>query len=206
VRDRAHLDEVLDRLDEAGVREIFVIAGDAHTPAGDYASAAALLAAMGDRRAAFEAIGISGYPESHQLISDEATIAAMFTKEPFATHIISQLCFDPAVTTEWIAAVRARGTLLPIWIGVPGRVDRQRLLRISLKVGLGESARFLRGHRRWLRLALHRHFTPTRLLNDLAPTIASPEARVAGVHVYTFNEVEETERWRRQLLARLGAR
>src|SRR4051794_13342149 len=204
VRDRAHLQEVLDRLEASAVREIFVIAGDAHTPAGDYASAAALLEAMGERRAGFEAIGISGYPESHHLISDEETIAAMFAKEPFATHIISQLCFDAAVTAAWIRAVRARGTRLPIWIGVPGCVDRQRLMRISLKVGLGESARFLRGHRDWFRrLALHRHYSPTRLLEDLAGTIADPDARIAGLHIYTFNELEQTERWRRQLLERL---
>jgi methylenetetrahydrofolate reductase (NADPH) len=202
VRDRAHLDEVVDRL--RGIREIFVIAGDAHTPAGDYAGAAALLEGMGDRRARFEAIGISGYPESHHLISDEETIAAMFAKEPFATHIISQLCFDADVIAGWIAAVRARGTLLPIWIGVPGSVERQHLLRISMKVGLGESVRFLSGHRGWLRrLALHRRYDPNRLLDALAGVLADPDARVAGVHVYTFNEVEETERWRRQLLTRL---
>jgi methylenetetrahydrofolate reductase (NADPH) len=204
VRDRAHLDEILDRLEAAAIREIFVIAGDAHTPAGDYASAAALLEAMGDRRARFEAIGISGYPESHHLISDEATIAAMFTKEPFATHIISQLCFDASVVAGWIAAVRARGTFLPIWIGVPGSVDRQHLIRISLKVGLGESVRFLNAHRGGLRLALHRRYSPTRLLDALAGVIADPEARVGGLHIYTFNEVEETERWRRQLLDRLA--
>jgi methylenetetrahydrofolate reductase (NADPH) len=205
VRDRAHLDEVLDRL--AGVREIFCIAGDAHTPAGDYAGAAALLEAMGDRRAQFEAIGISGYPESHHVISDEETIAAMFAKQPFATHIISQICFDASVTTGWIRDVRARGTQLPIWIGIPGSVDRGRLLRVSLKVGLGESVRFLHGHRDWFRrLALHRRYSPTKLLNQLAPAIADPQANVAGLHVYTFNEVEQTERWRRRLLDRLAAR
>jgi methylenetetrahydrofolate reductase (NADH) len=204
VRDSAHLQEILDRLEAAAVREIFVIAGDAHAPAGDFAGATALLHAIGERRAMFEAIGISGYPESHHLISDEETIAAMFAKEPFATHIISQLCFDAAVTAAWIRAVRERGTQLPIWIGVPGSVERQRLLRVSLKVGLGESVRFLRGHRQWLRrLALHRRYNPTRLLNDLAGPIADPAARIAGLHIYTFNELEQTERWRRQLLERL---
>jgi methylenetetrahydrofolate reductase (NADPH) len=128
----------------------------------------------------------------------------MFAKEPFATHIISQLCFDAAVTAGWIRAVRARGTLLPIWIGIPGRVERQHLLRVSLKVGLGESVRFLRGHRQSLRMALHRHYTPTRLLDGLSDVMADPAARVAGLHIYTFNELEETERWRRQLLDRLS--
>jgi hypothetical protein len=29
-----------------------------------------------------------------------------------------------------------------------------------------------------------------------------PEMRVAGVHVFTFNEIERTERWRQEMLAR----
>jgi methylenetetrahydrofolate reductase (NADPH) len=203
VRDDAHLDEILQRLDAAGVREIFAIAGDAVHP-GAYHGAAALLDAMGDRRAQFKAIGISGYPESHHFISDEETIEAMFAKAPMATHIISQICFDPATVATWVTRVRARGTLLPIWIGVPGSVDQRRLLRISLKVGLGESVRFLRRHSGWLRLAFKRNYTPTRLIRDLAPLFSDPEARVVGFHVYTFNELAKTERWRRDALRRLA--
>jgi hypothetical protein len=32
-----------------------------------------------------------------------------------------------------------------------------------------------------------------------------PASRVAGLHVYTFNEVASTERWRQQALGRLAA-
>ena len=77
VRDHAHLEEVIVRLHEAGVRELFVPAGDATEP-GEYHSAADLLAAMGEYRSRFDRIGITGYPESHHLISDEDTIRAMF--------------------------------------------------------------------------------------------------------------------------------
>lgn len=93
VRDHAHLEEVIDRLHEAGVRELFVPAGDATEP-GEYHSAEDLLAAMGEYRFRFDRIGITGYPESHHLISDEETIRAMFAKAEMATDIISQICFD----------------------------------------------------------------------------------------------------------------
>ena len=66
----------------------------------------------------------------------------MFEKSPMATCIISQICFDPEVTAAWIAEVRRRGTTLPVWIGLPGTVDYAKLARISMKIGLGESARF----------------------------------------------------------------
>ncbi len=154
IRDRAHLDEMLDRLLAAGVRELFVPAGDAEAPAGEFEAAADLLEAMGPRRSEFEAIDITGYPESHHLISDEETIRAMFAKAPMATHIISQICFDAPTILDWIAKVRARGTGLPIWIGMPGTVDRTRLMRITMQIGLGESARFLRHHGNWIYASL----------------------------------------------------
>jgi methylenetetrahydrofolate reductase (NADPH) len=204
VRDRQHLSELLDRLRAGAVRELFVLAGDAAEPAGDFPGAAELLEAMGPRRAEFEAIGITGYPESHHLISDEETIRAMFAKAPMATHIVSQLCFDASTIAGWIAEVRRRGTDLPIWIGVPGKVPYARLLRVSVKIGLGESARFLSHHRNWMSRLIRRPFTPDRLVRELTPCATDPAARVAGFHLYTFNEVARTERWRLGLIERLG--
>ena len=204
MRDRQHLQEVMLRLQAGDVREVFVIAGDARQQAGEFADAAGLLSAMGGFRERFREIGISGYPESHQFISDETTIEAMFEKEPMATYIVSQISFDAEVIAGWIRRVRERGTLLPVWIGVPGVVDNRKLLRTSLRIGLGESARFLRAHRGWLRaFALRGRYMPTELLHELSPSFADPAARIGGVHVYTFNELERTERWRRELVERL---
>ena len=190
------------RLHEAGVRELFVPAGDATEP-GEYHSAADLLAAMGEYRSRFDRIGITGYPESHHLISDEDTIRAMFAKSEMATDIISQLCFDAGTIDGWIKNVRARGTHLPIWIGMPGCVDYGKLGRITMKIGMGESTRYLRHNRNVLGRVLTRQFKPSRLLRDLEPVVTDPAANVTGFHLYTFNEVGRTERWRRRTLERL---
>jgi methylenetetrahydrofolate reductase (NADH) len=205
VRDRVHLEEVLARLEAAGISELFVPAGDATEP-GEFQGAADLLEAMGDSRTQFDRIGITGYPESHHLISDEETIRAMFAKADMATDIVSQLCFDPATIGWWIGAVRARGVRLPIWIGIPGCVDHAKLLRVSMKIGMGESTRFLRHQRGMLTRLLTRQFKPTRLLNGLAQVVSEPDAGVAGFHLYTFNEVGATERWRQRTLSRLTQR
>ena len=197
VRDAAHLEEIVARLDAAGVHEAFVPAGDATEP-GQFPDAASLLRAL--RGAHLAQLGITGYPESHHFISDETTISAMFEKAPMATYIVSQICFDPATIEWWVRAVRERGTTLPIWIGVPGIVHNTKLLRISMKIGLGESARFLRAHRAWLKRLVTHTFSPDPLLRALAPLLADPAANVAGLHVFTFNELERTERWRQRTL------
>jgi methylenetetrahydrofolate reductase (NADPH) len=205
VRDSAHLEEVLARLSAAGIRELFVPAGDAAEP-GEFQGAADLLEAMGDTRTRFDRIGITGYPESHHLISDEETIRAMFAKAEMATDIVSQLCFDPATIAWWIGAVRARGVRLPIWIGLPGCVDYSKLIRISVKIGMAESARYLSHQRGWISRLLTKQFKPSRLLDGLAQVVSEPDTGVAGFHLYTFNEVGQTERWRRRTLDRLSAR
>jgi methylenetetrahydrofolate reductase (NADPH) len=204
VRDEAHLKEILGRLRADGVREVFVPAGDSPEP-GAFAGAADLLAAMGAEHGLDE-IGITGYPESHHLIDDDTTIRAMFVKAQTATYIVSQLCFDPETIRTWFARVRGRGTGLPIWIGMPGIVDNAKLVRISMKIGLGESARFLRAHRAWLRRLVTRTFTPDALVRGLAPLYGDPEAGMGGFHFYTFNELERTERWRQKAIQELTSR
>jgi methylenetetrahydrofolate reductase (NADPH) len=205
VFDVGHLERLLGTLREVGVSDALVIGGDVKEPVGSFAGAFDLLTAMAQLGHDLQAIGIAGYPESHPFISDEQTIEAMFDKAPLATYIVSQLCFDPAVIAGWIAAVRERGVDLPVYIGIPGAVSRARLLRISTKIGVGESARFLRGHRSVIaRLFLRGTYGSSNLINGLLTQLRDDSSSVRGFHIYTFNELEKTELWRRQTIERLG--
>jgi methylenetetrahydrofolate reductase (NADPH) len=199
VRDHAHVRDLLARMADLGIEEVFVIAGDAPQPSGPFEGAVDLLRAMAEVGHDLR-VGVTGYPESHAFIPDETTVRVMFEKEPFASYIVSQMCFDATVIARWIAAVRARGTHLPIHIGLPGVVDFARLLRVSKRVGIGDSVRFLRTQ--WSRIArLASGYQPDELIAGLAPTVADPAMNVAGWHLFTFNEIHRTEAWRQRLLA-----
>jgi methylenetetrahydrofolate reductase (NADPH) len=204
VRDRAHLGELMSRFAELGISDVFVVAGDADEPAGEFAGAAALLDAMHEMGHPFEQIGITGYPESHPLIDDWTTITAMFAKAQYATYIASQICFDSRITVDWVNNVWARGTCLPILVGIPGIVPRAKLMRVSAKIGIGESLRYLRKHNDFVtRFLRPGGFSPDRLIKGLQPVLGGPEEKVAGFHIFTFNELEETEAWRqRKIVAR----
>ena len=39
----------------------------------------------------------------------------------------------------------------------------------------------------------------------LRATVTAPGSGVTGLHLFTFNQVQQTEEWRRELLARAGA-
>ena len=202
VVDRAHLLELVARMAEMGVRDVFVVAGDADQPAGSFSGAAQLLDAMAEIGHPFEQIGITGYPESHPLIDDETTIAAMFEKARHATYIASQICFDSRVTVAWIENVWVRGTRLPIFVGIPGIVPRAKLVRVSTRIGIGESLRYLRRHGDFVtRFLQPGGFNPDKLIKGLGPVLAAPERKLAGFHIFTFNDLADTEAWRQRKLA-----
>ena len=206
IRDQAHLHEVLERVVALGRREAFIVAGDAKEPAGDFPDSVSLLTAIIAEPHGLKEIGVTGYPERHSFIDDDLTIQAMWDKRRIATYIVSNLCFSPRVVKKWVARVRRRGVHLPIYVGLAGVADPAKLLRMSTRIGLGDSARFLRGHSNWfMRMMQPGGYDPERFATGLLPELAAPERNVAGLHFFTFNEIEATERWRQETLARLRA-
>ncbi len=201
---RAELAEIVDRLTGLGVTAIFVPAGDAE-PVGQYRDALALLIDLAELGSPFDHIGITGYPESHPSIHDDVTIQSMWDKRLHATHIVSNLTFSAPVVRDWITRMRARGVTVPVLLGVPGPVERSKLLAMATKIGVGESTRFLAKNKGlFARLAAPGGFTGERFVLDCARALRSPEAAVAGLHVYTFNQIAETEAWRVDLRRRLA--
>ncbi|MFF4691602.1 5,10-methylenetetrahydrofolate reductase [Streptomyces sp. NPDC001307] len=205
LRDDAHLKDVAERLRAAGVDDVFVPAGDADPPAGPYDGALPVLRGLSDLGSPFADLGITGYPESHPLIHDDITIQSMWDKRTHATYIVSNLCFDARVLGDWIARIRRRDVTLPVYVGVAGPVQRAKLLAMATKIGVGESTRFLTRHPSWfLRFAAPGGYAPERLLSRSAEAFSGSSAAVAGLHLFTFNQIAETERWRRAALDRLG--
>jgi methylenetetrahydrofolate reductase (NADPH) len=205
VTDEAHLEEILRRLEGLGVREVFVVGGDAKKPVGPFSDAFELLCAMSEMGHDFEHVGIAGYPEGHPVIGDDNLRWALREKLPFATYIVSQMCFDPRVIVDWVVDIRRRGIQIPVIVGVPGVVDKKRLFQVSRKIGVGDSARFLRKHTNLVVSLLAGFFrsggyNPDRLVKELAPYVGDQDYNIAGFHVYTFNQVESTEEWRHQML------
>ncbi|MGD0082043.1 MAG: methylenetetrahydrofolate reductase [Acidimicrobiales bacterium] len=204
VQDAAHLRDIVARLTEQGIEDVFVPAGDADPPAGPFDSALALLTELEALGRPFPRVGITGYPETHPLIDDDVTIQAMWDKRRYATYIVSNLCFDPAILKHWVHRVRARGVTLPLRLGLAGPVERTKLVAMASKIGVEDSARFLKGHGSWLlRFGAPGGYSPSRLLDRLGPMLADPASVVEGLHVFTFNQLRETEQWRRELLEQI---
>jgi methylenetetrahydrofolate reductase (NADPH) len=203
VSGRAELTELVERLTAAGVTNVFVPGGDAQA-VGDYPDALSMLEQLTEMGSPFKDVGVAGYPESHPTINDDLTIQSMWDKRRHATYVVSNLTFDPGVVKDWVHRMRLRGITLPLLLGLPGPVDRTKLLGMATKIGVGDSTRFLAKQKGMMtRLVAPGGFTGESFLAKCAPTVGEPEAKVDGLHVYTFNQVAETEAWRQDWLRRL---
>jgi methylenetetrahydrofolate reductase (NADPH) len=206
VSGRTELSEICDRLTGKGITQVFVPGGDAD-PAGDYVDAFSLLEDLADLGRPFEQVGITGYPETHPTISDDLTIQSMWDKRRHATHIVSNLTFDPKAISSWVTRLRARGVTMPLYLGMPGPVDRAKLLATATKIGVGESTRFLTKHKgTFVRLAAPGGFTGERFLEQCSPALGAESALTEGVHVFTFGQIAETEAWRTRVIEGLTQR
>ncbi len=205
IRDRAHLQDLLARCVSAGIRDAFVVGGDAKDR-GEIHDGLALLRLMEELGHPFEAVGVAGYPEGHPSIPDEVLLSSLKDKQAHATYVTTQMTFDAGAITAWIARMRGAGVTLPIHLGLPGVVHLRRLLRVAARIGVRGSVRYLRKNRQIVRLLFGKSFAPERLLRELAPTLAAPEANVRALHLFTFNQIEATVAWQRQMLEESGSR
>ena len=202
VRDGDHLEEIARRLTEAGVTEIFVPGGDREEPVGEFESAYQLLVALDETEYSFEEVGITGYPEGHEFLGEQTLRTEMDKKAPYATFIVTQLCYNPEAVIEWIEKIRGRGVDLPVEVGIPGVMKYSRLLQISRKVGVGDSVKFLKkttGVVDFVRQIVGSRGTykPDELVDGLGPYADDEEYKISGIHIYTFNQTKDTEDWRR---------
>jgi methylenetetrahydrofolate reductase (NADPH) len=197
VRDRDHLDQLLNDIAQAGIDDLFVIGGDSPEPLGVYSSAVELLDDIAEHPRRPGRIGIAAYPEGHPLIDDQTLAAALERKSRIASYVTTQMCFDADTLTNWLREARAGGLTLPVLAGMPGVVDRRRLLEISMRIGVGPSLSFVRKQRGIRKLFSRPAAEADRLYDAIAPVVQDESLNVEGFHFYTFNQLVDTWRWER---------
>ena len=203
VRDRAHLSDLLARLRAAGVRKIFVVGGDVKE-AGAFRDGLALLRAIHDAGESFEEIGVPSYPEGHPSIPSDVLTRALEEKQQYAHYMTTQMSFNPSAVADWIFRVRRAGITLPIYLGVPGVLEVTKLMTIAARIGVADSAKFLAKHLGLLgHIARPGSFGADAFLRSLADTLAHPVANVAGLHIFTMNQVRPTAAWHQRLIVEL---
>ena len=191
---------------EHGVAEVFVIAGDAPEPVGAYEAALPFIRDFLAADPGVEQVGIPGYPDGHALIDDGEVHRQLHAKQVVLAEfgvggwISTQMCFDETMIREWIRRERAAGIVLPIRLGVPGVVDRTRLMKMGTRLGIGASIRFLAKNRSTvMHLMAPGGYDPTDLVVAFADD--AHDLGIEALHVFTFNSVADTRAWHDAIVA-----
>src|SRR3954453_23197804 len=199
IRDRAHLQELLERARAASITKAFVVGGDARDK-GEFHDGA-LLQAIDELGHPFTDIGVPSYPEGHPDIADDVLLAALHEKQKTATSMTTQMCFNPEALSSWLTRMRAAGITLPVHLGVPGVAELTKLMAISARIGVADSARYLKKNKSMVgNLMRGGSFGPDAFLEALGPTLVDRDAHVQALHVFTFNQIANTADWQRRML------
>lgn len=200
----AHLEELLQRCRDVGIRSVFVVGGDAKDR-GEFHDGLSLLRAMDEIGHPFLQIGVPAYPEGHVDIPDEVLLRVLTEKQRYASYMTTQMCFNPAAFTDWLVLIRERGITLPVHLGVPGVTEITKLMKVAARIGVADSARYLKKNRKLIgHLLSPGSFGPDALLEGLGAVVANPAAGFRRLHVFTFNEVAATVTWQQHMLAELS--
>ena len=209
VLDRDHTARVARWLRDHAVTDAFVIAGDAPSPHGPYDGATAFLRDLLAADPGLERVGVAAYPDGHVAIEAPVVHDALHAKQAVileagvAGYVATQMCFDAARIVEWLEAERVAGFDLPVQLGVPGPVDRAKLLSMGARLGVGASLRYLRKNRSSLtRMLSFSGYDPSDLIDPIAAH--ADRLGIVGLHVFTFNNLGDTVAWRARSLGQLG--
>jgi methylenetetrahydrofolate reductase (NADPH) len=195
-----HVQSIAAWLNAHGVRDLFVIGGDAPDPKGPYTDAGALMTALLESNANVRRIGFGGYPDGHATIPTPVLQEALMAKQQLLVDagvngwVSTQMCFDPKTVTRWLGEARADGFHLPVHLGVPGVIDTVKLLTMGAKLGVGASLRYLSKNRAVVsKLAAPGGYDPMTMLAPLADDL--DPLGIDALHVFTFNQVANTVAW-----------
>ncbi len=202
-----HAAELAAWVRSLGLDEVFVIAGDAPERAGSYVGALGFLEDFVALDPGVSRIGVAGYPDGHALISPDEAARQLRAKQELIDRaglggwVSTQMCFDPDRIVGWLRSERVAGLTLPVRLGVPGAVERTRLLRVAMRLGVGASMRYLSKNTSVVsRLVAPGGYDPTGLVDRVA--VDAEQLAIESLHVFTFNAVADTVAWQRGLTAR----
>ncbi len=209
VEDHGSVKRIAEFCRRLGIKDVFLVAGDASTPVGPYDGVVAFLRDFLETDHGLDGIGVTAYPDGHALIDSPTLHEALHAKQAlladarvrgFAT---TQMCFDLGKWRSWATAERAAGLTLPLHIGVPGAIDRVKLVTMGMRLGIGASLRYVQKNGSVLgRLFSPTGYDPNALIGPLSKQAA--ELNIEGIHLFTFNNIEATAKWQQKQLAKIS--
>ncbi len=197
----ATLDYILDAaVNNAGVKEVLLIAGDYPQSLGPYAAVADVLRSGKLQQHGLQRVSLAGHPEGHPKVSLEEVRRAELEKSMLAeqaglqTTLVTQFFFEGQPFLDWVASSRAAGIRARLVGGLAGPAGIATLFRFAMRCGVGPSIRAL-GARPSSFIKLLGEHGPESVLRTLATACGAQSTELSGVHMFCFGGYLRTCEW-----------
>lgn len=195
------LDNYLSRITtEAGVKRVFIIAGDPPEPEGPYSTSLQIIETGLLEKHGIQIVGLGGHPEGHPNNTPaelwdwmEKKIAAVRARG-MVPLVVTQFAFDDDAIVEWVKEMRTRGIDVPVRLGVPGPAGIKRLLGFAKRCGVGASASVMKKYGISL-TNLIGSAGPDKLVDSLDKKLSDEEHGRVRLHFYPFGALTASAEW-----------
>ncbi len=188
-----------DITEKAGVKRVFIIAGDPPEAEGPYETSLQIIETGLLEKYGIEIVGVGGHPEGHPNNTKEELwdwmerkIAAI-REHNMTPLVVTQFAFDDDAIVEWLAEMRKRNIDVPVRLGVPGPAGIKRLLGFAKRCGVGASASVMKKYGVSVTNLIGRA-GPDKLVNSLNSKLGSEHGRVR-LHLYPFGALTASAEW-----------
>ncbi len=189
---------------EAGVRDILLVAGGIDTPCGPFGSTMSVLTTGLLDQFGISELAIAGHPEGAPHFSGDAAIEVLKAKCTFSQRtganlrIVTQFGFDPHLILAWVDGFRRVGVDTPIHIGVAGPAKITTLLKYGAMCGIGNSLVML-GKRAGVFTSLASGYSPETVVEPIERHLACNRSNsITQMHVFPFGGLQKSAEWLRQ--------
>lgn len=198
----AELEAHIKRLvEEGGVDDVLVIAGESDRQIGPYSSSMEVLRSGVLDRYGIKAIGVAGHPEGnpsapkgeiYNILREKADFQA---KTDARLRIVTQFGFDGDAFVNWAWHVKAMGINLPIHLGVAGPAKVTTLAKFAAMSGVGNSLKFLKKRASSL-TALATSHSPEPVVEPIESFWQeNSDGPIAQIHVFPFGGLKKSSEW-----------
>jgi methylenetetrahydrofolate reductase (NADPH) len=199
---KAELEERIKAMaQDAGVREVLVIAGGLDKPTGDFSSSIDVLGTGFFDKYGIGDIGIAGHPEGSPDFSDATALNALRLKAALGERsgarfrIVTQFGFDPEKFVVWAENLSSLGIDLPVHLGVAGPAKFTTLLKYAATCGVGNSLNLLKKHASSF-TALVTRVSPDTIVDPIEKHVSSTSgSAIKQIHVFPFGGIGTAAAW-----------
>lgn len=187
-------------VNDAGVDDVLVIAGEADAQMGPYSQSLEILQTGLIDKLGISHVAVGGHPEGNVAYGDLDVTGVLKDKVAFGQQmdadmrIVTQFGFDGPAFVAWAKHVADAGVTLPIHLGVAGPAKITTLIKYAAMCGVGNSLNFFKKRTSAIAQLATKH-SPEDVVAPIEAAWRAGEGNIAQLHVFPFGGLQGSADW-----------